>query len=47
LILAWAKALGGTISVENQAEGAVFTVTLPAAPLQGQGQGQDTVHRAA
>lgn len=38
-----AKALGGTISVENQAEGAVFTVTLPAAPLQG----QDTVHRAA
>lgn len=38
-----AKALGGTISVENQAEGAVFTVTLPAAPVQG----QDTVHRAA
>jgi PAS domain S-box-containing protein len=40
-----AKALGGTISVENQAEGAVFTVILPAAPVQG--QGQDTVHRAA
>ncbi len=42
-----AKALGGTISVENQAEGAAFTVTLPAAPLQGQEQLQDTVQRAA
>ena len=40
-----AKALGGTISVENQAEGAAFTVTLPAATLQG--QAQDTVQRAA
>lgn len=40
-----AKALGGTISVENQAEGAAFTVTLPAAPLQG--QAQDTARRAA